>query len=49
MRIVWTPPATDCVFSKSCGIDPCPVNLDLPCEDFELKKRRTQPTTEKRG
>lgn len=25
----------DCRHGKNCGYDPCPIELDIPCKDFE--------------
>jgi hypothetical protein len=27
-----------CKHSKGCGLDPCPVSLDLTCSEFEIRK-----------
>jgi len=41
MRIKWTSPESTCIFSRSCGMDPCPVANDLPCEEYKMREPKT--------
>jgi hypothetical protein len=34
-----------CKRAKGCGLDPCPVSLDLACLEFEVRKATSRPLT----